>query len=53
MIRRNFRTIGNSFGIIIPKSYLQEMGINPVKDDVFIEVKDSVLMVKKAPKEEK
>lgn len=48
MIKKHLRNIGNSYGIIIPKLYLEEMGINPVLHDVEIEVKDKVLHVKKA-----
>ncbi len=51
MVRRNLRPIGGSYGLIIPKIYLQEMGVNPVLHDVDIEVKDKVLLVKKLEKE--
>lgn len=50
MVRKSLRTIGNSYGLIIPKLYLEEMGINPVLHDVDIEVKDKVLTVKKIDK---
>ena len=52
MLRRHLNIIGNSFGIIIPKIYLEEMGINPVLHDVEIEVRNKVLLVRKAEKEE-
>ncbi len=51
MVRRKLQTIGTSYGIIIPKLYMEEMGLNPVLHDVDIEVKDKVLMVKKLEKE--
>ncbi len=51
MVRRNLTPIGNSYGVIIPKLYLEEMGINPVLHDVDIEVKDKVLIVKKLDKQ--
>ena len=51
MVRKSLRPIGGSYGIIIPKLYLEEMGINPVLHDVDIEVKDKVLMVKNLEKE--
>ncbi len=51
MVRRKLQTIGTSYGIIIPKLYLEEMGINPVLHDVDIEVKDKILTVKKLDKE--
>lgn len=50
MVRRNLTNIGNSYGIIIPKLYLEEMGVNPLLHDVEIEVKDKVLLVKKVEK---
>lgn len=50
MVRRKLQAIGTSYGIIIPKLYLEEMGINPVLHDVDIEVKDKVLTVKKIDK---
>ena len=51
MVRRKLQSIGTSYGIIIPKLYLEEMGINPVLHDVDIEVKDKVLIVKKLDKQ--
>lgn len=48
MVKKHLRTIGNSYDIIIPKLYLEEMGINPILHDVEIEVKDKVLHVQKA-----
>ena len=53
MVQKHLRTIGNSYGIIIPKLYLEEMGINPILHDVDIEVKDKVLHVKKVDKKDK
>lgn len=50
MVRRALRPIGGSYGVIIPKLYLEEMGVNPVLHDVDIEVKDKVLVVKKLDK---
>ncbi len=53
MINKKLRTIGNSYGIVIPKVFLEEMGINPViNPEVEIEVVDKVLRVKKAVKSE-
>lgn len=51
MVRKPLRPIGGSYGIIIPKLYLEEMGVNPVLHDVDIEVKDKALIVKKVDKE--
>lgn len=51
MVRQNLTPIGGSYGVIIPKLYLEEMGINPVLHDVDIEVKDKVLIVKKLDKQ--
>ena len=51
MVRKSLRPIGGSYSVIIPKLYLEEMGINPVLHDVDIEVKDKVLIVKKLDKQ--
>ena len=51
MVRKSLRPIGGSYGVIIPKLYLEEMGINPVLHDVDIEVKYKVLIVKKLDKQ--
>lgn len=48
MVRKKIQAIGTSYGIIIPKLYLEEMGVNPVLHDVEIEVRDKILHVKKA-----
>lgn len=50
MVKKHLRPIGGSYGLIIPKIYLEEMGINPVLDDVEIEVENKILKVKKANK---
>lgn len=50
MVRKSLRQIGGSYGIIIPKLYLEEMGVNPVLHDVEIEVQDKKLIVKKIDK---
>jgi len=50
MLIRSLTAIGNSYGIIIPKIILEQMGINPVLDDVELEIRDKVLHVKKAEK---
>ena len=39
---------GNSRGIRIPKPYLEDLGLKD-NDTVDIEVKDSVIMIKKSP----
>ena len=48
MVRKKIQAIGTSYGIIIPKIYLEEMGINPVLHEVELEMKDKILHVKKA-----
>lgn len=54
MIKKNLRTIGGSFGVVIPKVFLQEMGIdNPaLTPEVELEVVDKVLHIKKAEKKD-
>ncbi len=50
MVRKKIQQIGSSFGIIIPKIYLEEMGVNPILDNVELEIRDKILHVKKAEK---
>ncbi|MBP3924712.1 hypothetical protein J6E39_05665 [bacterium] len=50
MLIRSLTAIGNSYGIIIPKIYLEEMGVNPILDNVELEIRDKILHVKKAEK---
>lgn len=53
MIKKKLTSTGNSYGIIIPKIFLQEMGINPILDnEVELEVVDKVLRIKKADKQD-
>lgn len=42
--------IGTSFGFIIPKAFLEIMGINPVLDKIEVELENKVLKIKKADK---
>ncbi len=48
---KRLRQIGNSWGVIIPKTILEIMGINPVIDQVDFDLENKVLMIKKAKKE--
>lgn len=52
MIIKNLRNIGNSWGLIIPKAILEAMNINPVRDQVSIEIEPDGIKIKKAKKEE-
>ena len=49
---KKLRQIGNSWGIIIPKNILEIMGINPVLDEIDIDIINKTLMIKKS-KEQK
>ena len=48
---KKLHQIGNSWGVIIPKTILEIMGINPVIDQVDFDLENKVLMIKKAKKE--
>ena len=43
--------IGTSWGIIIPRSILEIMGINPILDKVDIDIDNKVLKIKKSTEE--
>lgn len=49
---KKLKQIGNSWGIIIPKSILELMGINPVKDYIEIELDNKTYKIKKAEKQD-
>ena len=50
MLRKSLTTIVNSWCVIIPKIYLEELGINPVLHDVNLEITDGALKITKAEK---
>ncbi|MBP3924713.1 hypothetical protein J6E39_05670 [bacterium] len=50
MVRKKIQQIGSSYGIIIPKIFFEDMGVNPILDDVELEIRDKILHVKKAEK---
>lgn len=51
MARKKLTLIGNSYYVIIPKLFLEDMGINPViNNEVELEVVNKVLHVKKIDK---
>lgn len=52
MLKKRLSNIGNSWGIIIPKSILEMLNINPVRDEVSLEIEADGLKIKKAKKEE-
>lgn len=53
MIIKKLRNIGNSWGIILPKAILDGFGINPVLDNVSIEIEPDGIKIKKHKKEKK
>ncbi len=52
MIRKKWVTIGHSWGVIIPKAILEGLGINPVLDDVGIEIETDGIKLKKLKRED-
>lgn len=46
-MHKKLRTIGNSWGLIIPLSILELMKINPVLDEVELIVEKDILTIKK------
>lgn len=50
MIKKTLTAIGNSWGVIIPKIYLEELGINPLLHDVNLEIIDGALKITKTDK---
>lgn len=48
MIKKKLSTIGNSWGVIIPKQILDGLSINPVIDEVYIKIEDNGIKIIKA-----
>ena len=53
IMHKKLRTIGNSWGLIIPLPILELLKVNPVLDDVELVVEKDVLTIKKYVKKEK
>ena len=47
MLHKKFREAGASWSIIIPKAILQAMNINPVLDEISIEIEGDAIKLKK------
>ncbi len=48
MVRKKLVEIGNSYYVIIPRLFMEQMGINPViNNEVDLEVIDKILRIKK------
>ena len=47
MLHKKFREAGASWSIIIPKAILQAMNINPVLDEMSIEIEGDAIKLKK------
>ena len=52
MIEKNLRNIGNSWGIIIPKSILEGLSINPVLDKVQLYIENNEIRIRELKKTE-
>ena len=50
-MHKKLRTIGNSWGLIIPLSILELLKINPVLDEVELIVEKETLTIKKYQKD--
>lgn len=51
MIIKKLRNIGTSWGIIIPKAILDGLNINPVRDEISIEIEPDGIKLKKHKKD--
>lgn len=50
MIEKKLRSIGNSWGVIIPKAIIEGLGINPVLDKVEIYLENNEIRIRKLKK---
>ena len=53
MFKKNLRSIGNSWGVIIPKVFIENLNINPVTDRVELYLENNEIRIKKLKKTEK
>ncbi len=51
MITKKLRSIGGSWGVIIPKAILDGLGINPVLDQVELYLEDNEIRIRKIKKD--
>ncbi len=52
MIRKKFTTIGNSWGVVIPKALIDAMGINPAVDEIGITIDNNIIKIEKCDKKD-
>ena len=52
MLKKKITSIGNSWGVIIPKAILDGLNINPVRDEVTIEIEPDGIKIKKQKRRE-
>ncbi len=50
MLKKKITSIGNSWGVIIPKAILDGLNINPVRDEVTIEIEPDGIKIKSKKK---
>lgn len=48
MMRRKLNRIGNSYGLIIPRTILGLIGVDPVKDELEFTIMGDTLTIKKS-----
>lgn len=51
MLHKKLRQTGNSWGVVIPKAFLESVNINPVLDEVSIEIESDTIKLKKYKKD--
>ncbi len=52
MLKKNISKIGNSWGVIIPRAIFELVNINPIRDEVSIEVEADTIKIKKVKKDQ-
>ena len=50
MIEKKITQIGNSWGVIIPKSLIEALNISPVKDKVELYIENNEIRIRKIKK---
>lgn len=53
MIIKKLRSIGNSYGVIIPKAILEGLSIRPALDEVVLELENDCIKIRKLKKSDR
>ena len=47
MLHKKLRQTGNSWGVVIPKAFLESVNINPILDEISLEIEGDAIKLRK------